>query len=1144
MRQRIYKNYFCYKYSKKRRGSKILLYLCTGIGFKRMQLTSFFYQHPVYKKILGLFSAGRRQKLHIRGLRGSSGAVLAANLLDPASRLQVFILNDKEEAAYFANDIAAIIGEDRVLFFPASFKRSIQYQQPDSTAVVLRAETLEKIASGAEQIQKTAIVTYPESLIETVISRKKLGENTLQLHTGEKISIDFIKDILQNYQFTRVDFVYEPGHYSIRGSIVDIFSFSSDKPYRIDFFGDEVESIRTFDIESQLSVTKHERISIIPNIQEMTGAEQISFLEYLPEDTILWIGNVEFVADRLNQIYESTQLSGEEKKHKMISGEDFLLSVQNAFVVETGPANYSGTSNVFEFHIQPQPSFHKQFDMLAQNLHENVLQGYQNYLLTDNPKQVERLTQIFKELKTDAPFEPLGTTLHEGFIESDLNVCLYTDHQIFERFHKYKIKQGFAKSEAITISELNSLRPGDYIVHVDHGIGKFGGLEKVDINGKRQEVIKLVYKDNDILYISIHSLHRISKFRGKEGEEPKIYKLGSGAWQKLKDTTKKKVKDIARDLIALYAKRMASAGFRFSDDTYLQKELEASFIYEDTPDQEKATRLVKTSMESGHPMDMLICGDVGFGKTEIAVRAAFKAVSDSKQVAVLVPTTILALQHYNTFKERLKNFPCTIDYISRFRTTKEQKEILDKVKEGKVDIIIGTHRLIAKDIQYKDLGLLIIDEEQKFGVAAKEKIKGRKVNVDTLTLTATPIPRTLQFSLMGARDLAIINTPPPNRHPIHTELHAFQSDIIKEAIEYETGRNGQVFFIHNRVQNIVEIEQLIRKLCPGVSVAIAHGQMEGEKLEEIMMGFIEGDYEVLIATNIIESGLDIPNANTIIINNAQNFGLSDLHQLRGRVGRSNKKAFCYLLAPPLSNLSQEARRRLKAIEDFSDLGSGFHIAMQDLDIRGAGNMLGSEQSGFIAEIGYEMYQRILNEAIQELKESDYKTLFFTQEEPKQPEVKPREKSAYVTDCQVDTDLEILFPEEYISNIAERTRLYKELDNIPDEYFLEKFETSLIDRFGPLPDQSRELLQVVRLRWLSIETGIEKIVLKNSKMLVYFISNQMSPFYQSALFTKVMHNIQTQSRIFRMKESRDKLFLSAEGVTSVEQAIRYLKLLNQ
>ncbi len=1092
-------------------------------------LNNVFDNHPKVQECVDLIT--KNERLFLNNLIGSSKSFFISTIINKKKENHLIILPDKETAAYFHNDLSAI-SKKEVLFFPASYKRSVIYGQEDNANLLLRAETLQSLASKEKQIT----ITYPEAIIEKVINKENLINSTLKLNVGEQVSIDFINEILQEYHFQYVDFVYEPGQYSIRGSIIDIFSFASDDPFRIDFFGDEVDSIRSFDIENQLSKENFDKIAIVPKIvnpnpdnEDFNQTE--SFLHFFEENSVIWVENLHYVLDKISEI--ETKLTEQENTDQIILKEDFLENLKQFNVIEFGQKPFLKNTETI-FNTSYQPSFNKNFALLGNNILENYHKNYTTYILSDNEKQIERLKEIFNDINPEIRFEPILKTIHEGFIDHDLKVCIYTDHQIFGRYHKFKIKNSLQKKEQITMRELTGLHPGDYVVHVDHGIGKFGGLEKIDISGKTQEAIKLVYKDQDTVYISIHALHKISKYKGKDSEPPKIYKLGSGAWQKLKQTTKSKVKDIAKELIQLYAKRKEQKGFGFSTDTYLQKELESSFIYEDTPDQLSSTNSVKSDMESNTPMDRLICGDVGFGKTEIAIRAAFKAVADSKQVAVLVPTTILALQHFQTFKSRLANFPCSIEYISRLRTRKQQTEIIKNLAVGKTDIIIGTHKLVGKEIQFKDLGLLIIDEEQKFGVSVKEKLKKLKVNVDTLTLTATPIPRTLQFSMMGARDLSIINTPPPNRYPIITELHTFNEDIIKEAIDYEFQRNGQIFFIHNRVQNIAEIEVLINKLCPDVRTVFAHGQMEGQKLEKIMLDFINYEYDVLIATTIIESGLDIPNANTIIINNAQNFGLSDLHQLRGRVGRSNKKAFCYLIAPPLTSVTQDARRRLKAIEEFSELGSGFNIAMQDLDIRGAGNLLGAEQSGFITDIGFETYHRILNEAILELKESSFQELY--EQEQKQNVEKQIKQQKFINDCQIDTDLEILLPDNYINNISERIRLYRELDNIELEERLIEFENQLKDRFGKVPPQTIELMNVVRLRWMAINLGFEKIILKNKKLVAYFINNQESLYYQSPVFSSILNFVQQNPKGVKMKENKDKLTLSFDNIETIQNAL--------
>ncbi len=1078
-------------------------------------------------------------KIHLKGLIGSSKTIAIAQLKENTRKNFLVLLNDKEEAGYFYDDLNNLGFSVDTLFFPSSFKRPAHYNEPEQENIVLRTEVLNKLAKGGlSQI----VVTYPEAIAEKVITGTELEKNTLQLAKNDKVSIEFINEFLYEYGFERVDFVYEPGQFSIRGSIVDIFSFSNEDPYRIDFFGDEVDSIRSFDINNQLSKSTLERITIVPNIQDITDCGgRISLLEFMPPGNIVCGNNIGFSLERVDAVYNQAMpgtLNDETKniKANFISGDELKTFLGKETVIEFGTDPYFPSLKTFNFAVSGQPVFNKNFQLLGENLSEHQKNGYRLFILSNNEKQIERLQAIFHDTGVKVKFTPLLFTLHEGFIDHHLQLCCYTDHQIFERYHRFKIKSRKTQRGFISLKELNKLHPGDYVVHIDHGIGKFAGLVKTEVNGKTQEAMRLVYKNNDSLLVSIHSLHRISKYKGKDGTEPKMNKLGTGAWQKMKNRTKAKVKDIAKELIALYAERRSRNGYSFSPDSYMQTELEASFIYEDTPDQQKSTFAVKEDMEKPVPMDRLVCGDVGFGKTEIAIRAAFKAVADSKQVAVLVPTTILALQHFKTFSERLGDFPANVAYISRLRTTAEVKQTLKEVSQGKIDIVIGTHRLVSKDVQFKDLGLLIIDEEQKFGVSIKEKLKRIKVNVDTLVLTATPIPRTLQFSLMGARDLSILQTPPPNRYPIVTELHGFNEQIIRDAIQYEVGREGQVFFIHNRVQNIYEVEATLKRIAPGVKTIVAHGQMEGPKLEKVMLDFINGKYDVLIATTIIESGLDIPNANTIIINQAQNFGLSDLHQLRGRVGRSNKRAFCYLIAPPLSTISPEARRRLRALEEFADLGSGFNIAMQDLDIRGAGNLLGAEQSGFIADIGFETYHRILNEAIQELKQGDFKELF--KDEDKQA-VNAFMNVKFVNDCQIDTDLELLFPDDYIPGASERMLLYRELDNVENEEGLKEFEKMLSDRFGNPPRQSKELLEVVRLRWLAIGAGMERIVLKNTKMACYFISDQGSPFYQTAVFGKILQYLQDHQKSCRMKEGSNKLALTFEKISTVEQAHKLL-----
>src|SRR5690554_1464272 len=983
-------------------------------------------------------------------------------------RPYLFILPDHEEASFFLSDMENILDKS-ILFFPSSFRKPFDFTQIDSAQVLQRAETLNSLNHRSEFPR--LVVTYPEALAEKVINRNELVKNTLEITQDTQINIDFINEFLIEYDFDRVDFVYEPGQFAVRGGIVDIFSFSNELPYRIEFFGDTIESIRTFDIESQLSVSKIHTITVLPNVQAKFLTESnISILEYIDKDSVLWFKDVQFTLDIIKGGYKKATalwqaLSDQEKEHNpewidpkfSFTTEKLVVDhVQEFPIIEFGKQFFYTANETIHFQQKPQPSFNKDFNLLIHHLKESESASFQNYIFSDSVKQTERLFSIIEDLDKSVTFIPINIALRQGFVDDSLKIRAYTDHQIFDRYYKYKLKKGYTRSQAITLKDLRDLKAGDYITHIDHGVGKYAGLEKVEVNGKVQEMIRLVYADNDLLYVNINSLNRISKYSGKEGAVPKMNKLGTDTWEKLKKTTKKKVKDIARDLIKLYALRKAETGNAFLPDTYLQTELEASFIYEDTPDQEKATIDVKKDMESPHPMDRLVCGDVGFGKTEVAIRAAFKAVADSKQVAVLVPTTILASQHYRTFVERLKGFPANVDYINRFKTAKQVKETLAKLAEGKVDIIIGTHRLVSKDVKFKDLGLLIIDEEQKFGVSVKDKLKKLRANVDTLTLTATPIPRTLHFSLMGARDLSIISTPPPNRQPVQTELHVFNEKLIQDAVSEEIERNGQVFFIHNRVKDLDQLSAMIQRLVPDARVGIAHGQLEGDKLEDVMLKFINHDFDVLVATTIIEAGLDIPNANTIIINHAHMFGLSDLHQMRGRVGRSNKKAFCYLLSPPLATLTNEARKRLSAIEEFSELGSGFNVAMRDLDIRGSGNLLGAEQSGFIAEIGYEMYHKILDEAIQELKDDEFKGLFSDD--------KPR---AFVNFTQVDTDLEVHIPSDYVTNLTERYNLYSELSNLENEEQLLAFQQQLLDRFGPIPEQVNELFNTLRLQWYEI-----------------------------------------------------------------------------
>jgi transcription-repair coupling factor (superfamily II helicase) len=1100
---------------------------------KPVTFLKYFEGHPDFAKLAKMLQYNPPgDKIHLQGLIGSNKSIWIANLFRQLGRNMAVLLNDREEAAYFYDDLNNLGFENNNLLFPSSCKRSIQYGQPDPENIVQRTETLNKTNNNDFSF---ILVSWPEALVETVISRPNLEKNTLQVSVGDKISIEFINEFLNEYGFERVDFVYEPGQYSIRGSIVDVFSYSHQDPCRLDFFGDEVESVRSFNIDDQISKEKFKKITLIPDIQNKNiEGSRVSLLQFLPDNIIYFGNNLNVFFSQVSAIHRQTMNSPDkpENINEMITtGEHLKEQMKTKTVCEWGINNYFNPDKSFHFSNSRQPVFNKNFDLLGENLKEYKNQGYNVFILSGQEKQIERLKDIFEDKDLNVQFIPVNFALHEGFTENDLKICCYTDHQIFERYHRFRLKTQKEHRENVLLKELNKLHKGDYVVHVDHGIGKFAGLVRTKINGKIQEAIRLVYKNNDSLFVNIHSLHRISKYKGKEGAEPKLNKLGTGAWQKMKNRTKSKVKDIAKELIALYAKRLDEKGFAFSPDTYLQTELEASFIYEDTPDQEKATSSIKQDMEKKIPMDRLVCGDVGFGKTEIAIRAAFKTVYDNKQVAVLVPTTILALQHYKTFSERLAEFPVKISYVSRLKSTTEIKQTLKELSEGKIDILIGTHRLVSKDVRFKNIGLLIIDEEQKFGVSVKEKLKQLKINVDTLTLTATPIPRTLQFSLMGARDLSIIQTPPPNRYPIITEVHGFNEQLVREAILYETERNGQVFFIHNRIENIYEIESFIKSIVPGVTTGVGHGRMERHKLEKTMLGFINGEFEVLVATTIIESGLDIPNANTMIINQAQNYGLSDLHQLRGRVGRSNKKAFCYLITPPLAALSPEARRRLTALEEFSDLGSGFKIAMQDLDIRGAGNLLGAEQSGFIADIGFETYHRILNEAVQELKQEEFKDIFRKKENQKQvfPAIK------FVEDCQIDTDLELLFPENYIPGSSERIMMYRELDNIENEKQLLEFKNNTEDRFGKLPPESRQLLEIVKLRHKAIELGMEKIILKEQKMICNFITNPESPFYHSPVFRKIVGYVQEGTNKSRMQQKNNKLTLTFSYVPDVETA---------
>lgn len=1047
------------------------------------------------------------------------------------------VLNDQEEAGYFYHDLMQLTASNDIYFFPSAYRRAIKYGHIDPANEILRTEVLSVLQDPEAPF---VIVTYPDALAEKVISREDLKQNTLKISVREKLDNMFVSDVLDEYGFEQVDYVYEPGQYAIRGSILDVFSFSYEFPYRIDFFGSEVETIRTFDVETQLSKEKLDSIYIVPEMNKSNRTNTL-LLNSLPPKTLLATKDLAWTKERIDSLWNEEPVVGDEEsftdiskmRAKLVTGDDFLRAALNFRRMHFGVRPTGVADATLTFSTQAQPIYHKNFEMVSESFRNYLENGYTIYILSDVEKQATRIRAIFEDRGEDIPFTSVNKTVHEGFADDTLRICLFTDHQLFDRFHKFNLKSEKARSGKLTLSlkELNQFTTGDYIVHIDHGVGQFGGLVRTEVNGKIQEVIKLIYQNNDIIFVSIHSLHKLSKYKGKDsGEPPKLNKLGTGAWEKMKEKTKKKVKDIARDLILLYSQRKQEKGFSYSPDSFMQHELEASFIYEDTPDQMKATSEVKEDMESARPMDRLICGDVGFGKTEVAIRAAFKAVSDNKQVAVLVPTTVLAFQHFQTFSERLKDFPCKIDYISRARTTAQIKATLKEVADGQVNILIGTHRIVSKDVKFKDLGLLIIDEEQKFGVSVKEKLRQMKVNVDTLTMTATPIPRTLQFSLMGARDLSSITTPPPNRYPVQTEVERFNPDIIREAINFEMSRNGQVFFINNRIQNIYEIETLVRREVPDARVAVGHGQMEPEKLEKIILDFVNYEYDVLIATSIVESGIDVPNANTIIINNAQQFGLSDLHQLRGRVGRSNRKAFCYLLSPPLSSLTQEARRRLQAIENFSELGSGIHIAMQDLDIRGAGNMLGAEQSGFIADLGYETYQKILEEAVDELKSEEFADLYADSEEGKRDS-----GSEYVRETYIESDLELMFPPTYIPNDSERISLYRELDKMEEERDILAFTERLKDRFGKIPKEGKELIRIVRLRRMAKKLGMEKLVLKKGQMSIFLINNPDSPYYQSEAFDKLLAFIQKHPRECNLRDQNGKRSIVIKNVATVETA---------
>ena len=1085
----------------------------------------------------------RSATVHLEELVGGALSFYAAAAVAKSGGVHLFVAEDRDAAAYLMNDFYNLLDEERVCFFPSSWKRSAVYGAEDAQGVVQRTATMNALR-GFPGKGYLVVCTYPEALAERVADADTLRKGTISVRVGDKISIEVLEQELVDAAFTRVDFVYEPGQYSVRGGIVDVFSYSESKPYRLDFFGDEVDSIRRFNISSQLSSDKLDRVEIIPDLNAGTpAAAKVSLARFAGADAAWWFYDADFVFRRVNDVRRKT-LADMERPEEI----DSLLTSRNGLLADlAGCRIFALRDNLPErpaeasvkFSTAPQPKFNKNFEMLADDMIRNALRGYDTYILSENKAQVERLENIFHQIgRGQAVVRSLSVTLHEGFVDNNLKLCLYTDHQIFDRYQRYRINGEIRRDEQMTVAELNQLRPGDYVVHIDHGVGRFDGLVKIAAgDGRMQEAIKLVYKDGDVLFVNVHSLHRISRYKSGDGEPPKVYKLGNGAWQKLKNATKKAVKDISRELIALYAKRKASKGFAFSPDSYLQHELEASFKWEDTPDQQSATAAVKKDMESDQPMDRLVCGDVGFGKTEVAIRAAFKAAVDGKQVAVLVPTTILALQHYRSFTERLRNFPVRVEYLNRTKSAKEVSQIREDLAAGKIDILIGTHKILGKQIVFRDLGLLIIDEEQKFGVAAKEKLTQMSVSVDTLTLTATPIPRTLQFSLMGSRDLSVISTPPPNRQPILTESHVFSEEIVRDAVEAELARGGQVYFVHNRVEDLPVLQGLITRLCPKARVAVGHGKMPAEQLEKLIMDFIYGEFDVLVSTTIVENGIDIPNANTIIVNNAQNFGLSDLHQLRGRVGRSNQKAYCYLLSPPDELLSADARRRLRAIEEFSDLGSGFNIAMQDLDIRGAGNLLGAEQSGFVADIGFETYQKIMNEAVAELRAEGLNVPGLSDGE--QGVV---EQMRFIDDAHIDIEVEAALPDAYVSQQAERLKLYRELDSTKDEEALQAFESRLADRFGPLPRAAKELLNVVRLRWEAIRLGMERVKVKNGLMIVHFVGEENSPYYKSETFMALLQRVTRHPDRFVLKQHNNRLAMTVRNVKDVEDAYKTLQQL--
>lgn len=1124
-------------------------------------LQALYAGHKSVKALAKALQDGSVRTIFAEGLCASAAPLLFSSLAATCPQVMacpyVFVLDDAEEAGYFYHDLTQILGDQEVFYFPSSFRRAVKFGQRDAANEILRTEVISRLSAGHCPL---FVVTYPEAVMEKVVSRQKLDEQTLRLHASERVDITFVEETLRAFGFRRVDYVYEPGQFAVRGSILDVFSFSSEWPYRVDFFGDEVDSIRTFEVQTQLSRDKQEEIVIVPELAGYTQGK-VPFTDFLPPETVLVMKDLFFLRDVADRVYAdgfSTQaLMDEQARTEMEEAEqheklraDLMLIDGSALMkgmldfrrVEIGNKPSATPQATVRFHLTAQPIFHKNFELVNRTFHEYLENGYTLYILADSAKQTDRLASIFTEQASGIDFTPVNRTLHAGFADDDLKTCFFTDHQIFDRFHKYNLRSDKARSGkvALSLKELQEFNIGDYVVHVDHGVGKFGGLVRIPNGGTMQEVIKIIYQNDDVVFVSIHSLHKVSKYRGKEGEPPRLNKLGTGAWERLKERTKTKIKDIARDLIKLYSLRRQEKGFAFSPDSFMQHELEASFLYEDTPDQLKATQAVKADMERDRPMDRLVCGDVGFGKTEVAIRAAFKACADNKQVAVLVPTTVLAYQHFQTFSSRLKGMPVRVDYLSRARSAAKTKEILRDLADGKINIIVGTHKLIGKSVKFKDLGLLVIDEEQKFGVATKEKLRQMKVNVDTLTLTATPIPRTLQFSLMGARDLSVIQTPPPNRYPVQTEVHTFSAELIAEAVNFEMSRNGQVFIVNNRISSLYDLEALLHKHVPDARVCVGHGQMPPEELEKIILGFVNYDYDVLVSTTIIESGIDIPNANTIIINGAQNFGLSDLHQMRGRVGRSNKKAFCYLLAPPLAALTPEARRRLQAIENFSDLGSGIHIAMQDLDIRGAGNLLGAEQSGFIADLGYETYQKILSEAVKELKNDEFGDLYA--EEIRKGNDLGGEN--FVDECALESDLQMSFPDDYVPSSSERMLLYRELDGLERDEDVEAFRLRMKDRFGEIPEEGEELIRVVALRRLGKCLGAEKIFLKAGRMVLYFVQNEKSAYFESKAFGQCIAYAAMNAHRSNLREANGRRSMVIQEVRSVKEAVQILRQISE